>query len=485
MIANNRLGIGRGRSQATSNLYQYFVSKIFFGTPNWVVKNPKFLFSNIYSAAGIMTNPGNVLNLEKAAIWVGGSFLAAINIAGSRAYTLADGQSIWSDALSGVSLPANTIIEIRVAGNVALNAYQVGNIYGVNTAIGEGFGTNSVSQASKVDSGTVSAIDGTFGGGGAFTANAMIGQGWDGKPVSLLLGDSIGFGNNIAPILSDARGNVSGITMALDSSTNGRIPMWNTAMFSANMNVVKNIGSASTLSWVKACCDLLGSVPFTSVVNQLGINDAGSGLSSFQTIENALIANIQTYFPGVKYYNTTLTAETNGGTNLFWTDEANQTWPQTYYGPDPCARSQENTWRKSVPTGVQACLDGASAIYGTDTSKYLSAVTSALLTSSITANTSFQFQVDTAPQLGTFAVFEPGDATNADGASYEVYAVTGTGPYTVSVKNGGGNSNKNIVKAHASGTVVKFAITNDGIHPGGYGHGLMATAYVNAKTAII
>jgi hypothetical protein len=270
--------------------------------------------------------------------------------------------------------------------------------------------------------------------------------------------------------------------MALDSATNTRIPMWNTCMFSANMNVVKT----STINWVKAACDLLGAVPFSIVVNELGINDLGAAsLSAYQTIENSLISNIQTNFPGVKYYTTTISAETGGGTNLFWTDEASQTFPQVYYGPDPCLRSQVNAWRKTVLTGVQACLDGAAAIVGTDTAKYLSTITTALTTSAISAATSPSFAVDTAPSLGTFAVFEPGDGTNSDGANYQVWQVTGSGPYTVTVKNAGSNTNKNIVKAHSSGVTVKFTVTNDGIHPGAYGHGLMSTAYISEKTKIV
>ena len=263
MIAGNRLQINQGKAQVALAAEQYFLSRFYVGSANWTAKNCRFLLSNSYSAAGVITNPGNGVNIEKMALWLGGSFVAPITVSGSRSITLADGQYLWTDPVA-VSIAPNSQVELRIAGNVtSLNQYLVGGGYRVQTVNAERFATATTTLSGSVDSGTLVAGDGSFGANG-FIFNAMACQGWDGtSPVALVLGDSIGWGNLENQNLADARGNYGYVAIGLDSATNGRISMWNTTMFSANMNVVKTntisgtivltLENSSTNMWLMEC----------------------------------------------------------------------------------------------------------------------------------------------------------------------------------------------------------------------------------------
>ena len=120
--------------------------------------------------------------------------------------------------------------------------------------------------------------------------------GWDGRPVVLGVGDSIGYGRQEVSASADLRGNLGWFSKWLDLDAGpGRIPHLFIGCPSAQS--ARELAASALLRW-----DILddikafnaGKYPFTAVINQMGTNDANTTTSTWKSRLVSLIARIKT-----------------------------------------------------------------------------------------------------------------------------------------------------------------------------------------------
>jgi hypothetical protein len=144
----------------------------------------------------------------------------------------------------------------------------------------------------------------------------MVAKGWDGRPVVLGTGDSIGYGRQAVSASADARGNMGWFHKFFDKDdpTYGRIPHYFIGNPSANST--RELNANSLKRW-----DILDDIkamnggdkyPFTIVVNQMGTNDANAVISTWKSNIVSLINKIRTRLgAGTKIIQCTIPPQNN------------------------------------------------------------------------------------------------------------------------------------------------------------------------------
>ncbi|TCS05363.1 hypothetical protein [Rhizobium sp. BK418] len=120
--------------------------------------------------------------------------------------------------------------------------------------------------------------------------------GWDGRPVVLGTGDSIGYGRQEVSASADLRGNLGWESKWLDLDGGpGRIPHLFIGCPSAQS--ARELATSALLRWdilddIKAFNG--GKYPFTIVINQMGTNDANTTTATWKSRLVSLISRIKT-----------------------------------------------------------------------------------------------------------------------------------------------------------------------------------------------
>nr|WP_137829145.1 hypothetical protein [Methylobacterium sp. L1A1] len=256
----------------------YQVQSFFIGTPDYPTTEPRFFLPTFTQTTGGAANAevagANVINYEGLSIKVGGQWYSCPTAAfaidpstESCGYLL--------DAIPGVTLPANSLIECRIAFNAASGAQVWGSVRAND--LGEvSMGATSSLAAALTDGRT---LTGSNGLARQFIPGYMIAKGWDGRPVGLMSGDSIQAGaneNSLTGFLSP-RGCMGYWQRGLDDNTQSkRIPFGTIALEGSRPSDMANRANwPRKLDAVKKATDANGGkVPMTFIGTNHGTNSA-------------------------------------------------------------------------------------------------------------------------------------------------------------------------------------------------------------------
>lgn len=131
----------------------------------------------------------------------------------------------------------------------------------------------------------------------------MIAKGWDGRPVALVVCDSIGERQNDHILAADRRGNMGWLRRWLDTPdpVQGRIPHFLIGIPGASSD--RELAAGATMRW-----DVLDQIiafnsgrrPFTCLLDQLGQNNTGSTAAALTAQSEGLIDRITARYPACR-----------------------------------------------------------------------------------------------------------------------------------------------------------------------------------------
>lgn len=254
---------------ASTNNYQ--IARTFIGSPGYDITNPRFYAPAFDTASnGTETVLTNDITIEGASIKIGGTWYAC---AGG---TITAGQNgLLLPAITGVTIPANTLFEFRWTYVFPKLAAQKIPVQVKNVTILSDYsqGAATTYSAKLTDDSTLSASNGTNAPSDIYLPSFMVAQGGDGRPAFLGTGDSIM--HAVTPIQAwDARGNFGGLCFGIDdNSTSKRCAVFNSAIPGNSPSAWKTrTNIARKLNAIKEVYDLYGEWPFDWVLDQHGHN---------------------------------------------------------------------------------------------------------------------------------------------------------------------------------------------------------------------
>lgn len=392
-----------------------------------------------------------------------------LTFGGSATHTFGADPYVWSDPLEGVTLPANSYIDVALADYTPLGLRRPRNYDPAGGKYGDAWAQGSTTQSGYLTSGAPSAP--TFGAT-AMGPCAVVARGAPAsQPVPLVIGMSItsGTGNNITSQLG--RGNLGFLEAGLDDDTSG------VGRFAFGMFAVGSTNFLSlTASQFAIRKQLLADVgyPFTSIYCGHGQNDVGLGLVAMKAAADAGWAFLKT-MGGKRLIQGGMNPLTGDSNNDKWSVPATQTTASENTKPSG-ARWQFHDYVKTLPANVDDYIDETPYyVDATYTDRWAAMGRNSVLAEDVSSGTTIS--VSGTPPI-------PGDAivigAGASGAiTRNVGDVTGTGPYTVTFSTG----QSAIATSFLAGAVVRATPTTDGIHPSGPMHSNLSTAIIAAKAA--
>lgn len=452
--ANQHLSI-----YTTNSSHEYGASIKNAWSPDYPVTGYRFYFSNwvLRGNAGSLTQEvdGNQpVVIEGAAIITGG-VRRQLSFSGQPGTTLAPGAGVWSDPIDLLVPPRSRIGIVTAWRAVVGSAAMIGSFFPV-TANGDAWSVASTSRASFLTGGTIpnNAPSNLY----AYGPNAAVAQGGDGRDVVLVLGDSIAFGTGEASNTADARNNRSWVARWLDSTEGGarRIAYGKLAAPSA---ACRQNTLASHFTRRGEMMAALPNLPFTRIINQMGLNDATGSLNTWRdriTVSNNLakaIWPVPLLQLGFTPYTTTDTTQ--------FTTAAGQTFVTSHDWPSGFTQQVQNALA-GLPAGVDAfefighLFDGRETLGAAAEGKWradFSTINTTLQAATLAGATSITVR-GPIPVGAAIAI----NAGQAGAAVTTVTAVSGVGNVTCTVFPA-------ITGAMASGVPVRGVAVNDGLHP--------------------
>lgn len=482
---------------------EFQTSRLVFGTPAYSVSNPRFFVPGFYTlSTGATPSEFAAPNAFTIYGWgiytTGGVFVAS----STQQFTIdpaVDSVGTLLPALP-VTLAANSTYYIYLVVGVSAGQSFLGG-YEIQTQNGEGQdGFSTAAAALAKVNGTSMSNNGGVGFTKVFGPAYMVAQGGDNRPVFAVVGDSIAFYKNEDRALAPARGTMGYLARGLDDAASSRrmaygmlaVPGIKPHDWKLSSNWSRRLSSVQS--------PYVLNVPFTKILSQLGTNS----VSNTDYAAN-LRADMITYWQLLRsqFSGTTITqaellprpSTTDGFQTLgnqTFADDSSKWYTGDYatvYGSNPNAQR----WLLNLDIGGQSGdADSASyarsngyiddsfapwknASYDTSTNrdKWSLRPFTTTLSSGYTANALSMVTVD-APTLGEVLVVDP----NSTMFFTIVTAVSGTGPYTVTLTAG-----KNAT--YSAGTLVTSAMASDsgGLHPGTVAHIIIDQAVIDWKNA--
>jgi hypothetical protein len=381
-----------------------------------------------------------------------------------------------------VNIPANSRLWVKTQFNGASGA-KFPYAYEPNTGIGEG------QAGSSTDNLGAKLLDGSSTNTSGRIASQCYGpefafmKGTDGRPVVLVIGDSIGFGKNEIlansgpPITNGAgvgRGGAGGgfLSRGLnDNLVSKQFLGANICIPGSGPSDVSVNGRVKTQhKWnaIAAVTSLNGGiVPATEILCEHGTNSLTGTVSDFTTMMKGYYSLVRTEWPGLRITQTTMICKATT------TDGYQTTANQTAASIDQSTGTRFQWNDKLLADKLDGAVDFAVNTYQytsdtTDRAKWAVQSGFATLQTALVANTSVgSVMVNEANALavGDFVSLDVDTAgsSGALGNGAHVTGITGTGPYQVFF-----NTNLTPANAQAVGAKVKphLAADSAGLHPG-------------------
>lgn len=482
------------------------VSKSHFRTPDYAVTKvaPVLVNFGMDRTGPVLpeTDTGNAVTIYKITLVVGSNFYTL-----PYTGTIADGATVVVPAFTVPSaIPPRTDCFWIIGDSVAA---------GLNSPGGLTRQSNNGEQVARAASFTDGWFDGSVaipngnnigapGGGALFAPVTTLTNGWDGRAVVDIEGDSMMEPANDIGNFAGASGVQGWGARGCDSADNGtlRLPHANfavggtrpTGMSSrATGKFLRRGATHDAMRAANAALNIMGSdgkgaLPFTRILSEHINNDASGGntTSQLQAIMDAYWAFLASEFPDAPIVQTgAMTANysnTSANTDPSqWTTLEGQAPRTTDTVPTTGARwIVSDGYLNNKPAALAATIDQTDYLMSRTERKWLPRAFNATLTADYTSG--LTIQLSAAPQIGEALVVGAGTASAAK--PQFVTAVSGTGPYTVTLFAGlvvPGTSST--VATQTAGVVVKAAGTGDGLHASPLVHIELAAAIVAAKTA--
>lgn len=460
IVPNYRLNTATPETLPTQT---YHLSSLSFVRPLWTPNNLKFAWQNGYTnntgATPAELLPPTSITM-RAAIFVDNTFVQNVTFSGATEITIASGGIAWCDPISYASLPTTGQLYMRTYSALPSGGQRPGRRQATDNSLGNGttliFATDTQATAlALLSSGTVTNNSG-FPNSYAFGPICQVADKWDGRPVVLVVGDSISAGND------NAIGK-SWITNAVGSSVGGVMSFFNMGIHGTKPS---NQTGDAAYGQKAAIIDTLaamngGALPMTTIVSEMGVNDAsGTNVASLQAKVQAWLTYINGKWPAAKLVQTTYTPRVTPDPATLQTDAA--VMLANTVTPANADRWGVADWIKTTPAPLGGFIDVREAWTGSPTGTIwrIPPYSSTLAASAAIGATSIS--VVDAPPVGAVAgivpVITPGNSTTVESTNIPVTGVSGTGPYTVTL-------GKALTKAHAAGDVIKASPSIDGLHP--------------------
>jgi len=452
-------------------------TRIGYNTPDYPTYNTRLVYVNWYNDSNttpsVETDTDGVLTLDAVGYEVGG-VVTPVTFGGATTVDIPIGGFVISDPINRMNSP-ETRAFVRTADSViAGNKRPSGWVAQVKN--GEGVVLASTKQTALATSGTISGTAGLWG------PAAIIAQGWDGRDVAGILGDSVTFGQNDNGNSCDLRGNAGFWARGLDNPVNGRVPY----MMMARPASRASQQAADSTGAMKRLLEMLRGIaalntgnawPFTVITSGMGINDSNTSISTMTTDMQNWWNFLAATFSGLKLVQSTYGPRSSAANNTLFTNLTDQTPTSPNNSLTTGPRMGLNALIRSVPSPLTGFAD-SGPLFG-DTTEPLKWAVRPFATTLAAAAASGATTISTVdrPAVEETLCFEPGDATNNDGAlNYAVVNVTGVGPFTVTLSVG-------LAKAHASGAIVRATSVQDTLHPSSAAHKTSSAGIVAAKAA--
>jgi hypothetical protein len=470
----------RPNTQSLNLLNTYNICQSVFASPDYVTNNIRFCFQNWNNPTTSVGNGEtaivNTINIEALAIQVGGT---AYSVTTNLPAQLTTGAFVLLDPINVPGgIPANTLIKLRVSFNVTTTGANTIACQIKNSTLGDQV-QGGASTLSALVTNFASALNNTLFPSGVFAPNFAVAQGGDGRPAVLVIGDSIGFGQNEGPSLlwSLTRGVFGYIEHGLDDNTTSkRIACHNSCVPAQTplqwTNAANWAGKLAAIQNVQTLC---GDWPFDYIISQHGTNAVsstpfGTMMKSYWTTVSAQLGNkpiIQVALLPCPNASTNFDALANEASGSFngigqnrwnFNDNIASYMPQIAGYIEPWKLSSYDLTTNRDKLAIQAYSSTLAAAY------------SGSGTISLTA----------APRVGAQLLVNgfPGNTTAAWAAI--ALAVTGSGPYTVTMQVDGG-----AFAALGAGSVVIESLHDAAaLHPSAWAHAnLYPAAIVSWKQA--
>jgi len=486
MFAGTGLEIGQFVSLFTptsANAFQ--ASKQAIWTPDYAVYNCRLFYPN-WVMRGSLTLSQEVdgtqpITIERDTLQAGGAGTPIdVTFSGSLSTTLAAGGGIWSDPLAVTFQPRTKLIN-NVATAAQVAASSMFGMFQPNASLGEAFQTSSTSLASAAASGTIA----NTGSASLFAygASAMVCQGYDGRPVSLVYGDSIGTGTGEANNTSDDRGNKGWLARGLDSTASSsiRLPF---AKWTAPSAAAKQITTSADFARRFAMISALPNVPFTHIAFQMGLNDATGSAGTWETRISTAQSVLKTQYPNQKLIQFGFTPYTTVDTAI-GTTAASQTYVVSHDWPTGFTQQVQNYYA-GLPTNVDGFMfiedwfDNSTTRCGGSGSgtqgKWRVDQTFTTTLGSATGTNATTLLLPLAPTVGAALAVNP---SGTGAATTTVTNVTGGvgGNYTVTVFPA-------IATAMSSGVTVREVGSQDFLHPSSTSAASVAACFAAVKSTV-
>ncbi|WP_156466878.1 hypothetical protein [Rhizobium sp. Leaf384] len=346
----------------------YQIASFFFGSPAYDVTEPRFFMPTFYQLT-TGANPSEIIapnsfNLEGVSIKVGGVWYAVPN----ASFTIdpsTESCGYLLDPIPGLTIPANSLIEGRVAFNGATGATMIG----VSRAnlMGEVAGGSSTSLAAKLTDG--SAITQSNAVARQYIPAFMVAKGGDGRPVFLLAGDSIQAGANANGAsfgLLSPRGNVGYWQSGLDDNTGSKRLAYGTLALEGSRpgDWSTRANWARKLDAVKKVTTANGGVPpFTQIGSNHG-NNSINAADLYATVV-AFWQLLKAEFPGIPIHHSELLSRPTSTDGFQSLANQNVAAVDTYNGGVAAGMGQRFVFNEKVGKGAllgdptaQARVDG-------------------------------------------------------------------------------------------------------------------------------
>lgn len=456
VVPNYRLNTATPETIAAQT---HHVSSITFDRPAWTPNNLKFAWQNAYTnnTGGTPAEllPPTAITM-RAAIFNGDTFVANVLFNGQQEITLAAGDIAWCDAIPFNTLPASGQLYMRTYSALPSGGQRPGRRQNTDNATGNGqtFVYATATQATALAllaSGTVANNSG-YPNSYAFGPVCQVADNWDGRPVVLIVGDSIAAGN-------DNSIGASWLSNAVRSAVGGVMSYYNMAIHGTKPS---NQTGDSAYGKKAAIIDTLitmngGEYPMTAILSEMGVNDAsGTNVASLQTKVQDWLNYLKTKWPTAKLIQTTYTPRVTSDAATLQTDAAVMT--ANVFTPANADRWGVADWIKTKPAPLDGFIDVRAAWTGSNTGIIWAIPPWSTTLAQPAAIGATSIVVNDAPPAGVVPVLSPGSSSTVESTTIPIGAVTGTGPYTVAL-------GKALTKAHAAGAAVKASPAIDGLHP--------------------
>jgi hypothetical protein len=467
----------------------------------WAVSRGRFWFTNnAVNNNGVF--PGlfsfNILRVEARKL-SDNSVIGVAKYQGNTSWTMAPGADIWTDPADFV-IPANTawypwvvielsagsavpgVVPMQLAGEFSHDSLTV-NPTSTGPANTTGFGSQATYYAPTL----------------------FVGEGWDGSPVGLMLGDSLLDYTAASATFGTAKGDLGYAHTAFGDATQGR---WNVACFARySSNTVSLIqdnvassGSKAIMPWISNAMKQIQTQPmFNFIYCNHGHNDVNSGFSTMKANLATATTMAKTLFgSNMVWIHDEIPPDTAAANYSGYTTDADQT-PRTNF---TLAGNWGlwNNWLRSgqavtdgvISKAVDSCTDLRSA---TNPDRWATRSFSTTLLAATSTSTNVVKLAAQAPVRETL-VFDVGLSTIDPQRSSRVYTVIssvsdGAGGWDTTL-NGGRGTRYNPVAAlgsrpaavHAIGTTVGSLMAADGTHHAQVGIDFRTTRLIAQKAAI-